>query len=175
MAVTFRDDENWFHQRSCEVLARLVREVEDVPGRIVEVGSWEGRSTLAIAHATSRVVHAVDTWKGSPSDISGKLAAERDVYATFAANIEHVPHVQPFRMDWREYHATHDEQCALVFLDAEHTYWEVVAQIDAFRPLMAEGGIMCGDDRTFPPVWQAVTDRLGDVNAEQAVWWWRNA
>jgi predicted O-methyltransferase YrrM len=173
MAVTFT--ENWFKERSCAVLARLVGEVAAVPGRIIEVGSWEGRSTLAIANATTRVVHAVDTWKGSPIDGTDRLAAARDVRSTFLANTAHVPHVKPFHMDWRDYHASHDGQIALVFLDAEHTYWEVTAQIDAFRPLMAEGGIICGDDRTHPPVWTAATDRLGDVNAEQAVWWWTNA
>jgi predicted O-methyltransferase YrrM len=173
MAVTFT--ENWFSQRSRAVLAELVRAIEYLPGRIVEVGSWEGRSTLAIANATSRMVHAVDTWKGSASDESAALAAQRDVYGTFIANTAHLFNIKSFRMDWRDYHATHDGQIALVFLDAEHTYWEVSAQIDAFRPLMAEGGIICGDDRTHPPVWEAATDRLGDINAEQAVWWWINA
>jgi hypothetical protein len=78
--------ENWFHHASCDRLAQLGRQVEHVPGMIIEIGSWEGRSTSVLANAIRpRIVHAVDTWQGSPGEISSDLAAERDVHATFAS------------------------------------------------------------------------------------------
>ncbi|MEI6231355.1 MAG: hypothetical protein WCP81_11530, partial [Actinomycetes bacterium] len=43
--------EEWFNEFSQHVLADLVRGVRDVPGLLVEIGSWQGRSTVAMANA----------------------------------------------------------------------------------------------------------------------------
>jgi predicted O-methyltransferase YrrM len=166
--------ENWFTDTSCATLAELVRQVEDIPGRIVELGSWEGRSTLAIADATDRPVDAVDTWRGARSDgYQQKQVKVRDVFAAWSANLAGHPHVTPYRMDWRRYTSTVDGDVALVFIDADHTYDEVTAQIGAFLPLMSPGGIICGDDYPMVQVWTAVRDRLGTVSVEGPVWSWQ--
>ena len=71
--------ENWFDQVSQDRLAELGRLVDNVPGVIVEIGSWEGRSTCVLANAIRpREVIAIDTWQGSPGEISHDLAAERE-------------------------------------------------------------------------------------------------
>jgi predicted O-methyltransferase YrrM len=62
----------------------------------------------------------------------------------------------------------------LVFIDAEHTYEEVRDTIEAFRPLMAPGGIICGDDVHHPPIVRAVVDTLGsDVTVDASLWIWK--
>lgn len=163
--------ENWFTDASCTTLAGLVRQVEDVPGRIVELGSWEGRSTLAIAGATARPVHAVDTWEGAATDTYQREQVKtRDVFARWTANLAGHPHVVPFRMDWRRY--GDGSPVALVFIDADHTTPEVKAQIDAYRPLMSSGGIICGDDYAMRPVARAVATRLQGYKVDGRVWWW---
>ncbi len=165
--------ENWFTDDSCARLADLVRQVEDIPGRIVELGSWEGRSTLAITDATSRPVHAVDTWRGARSDpYQRQQVKTRDVFAQWRANLDG-RNVAPYRMDWRRYMLTSSSPVALVFIDADHTYNDVSAQITAFLPLMAAGGIICGDDYPMTPVWTAVRDRLGLVSVAGRVWSWQ--
>lgn len=170
--------ENWFTDESCATLAALVRDVDDVPGRIVELGSWEGRSTIAIANACpDRIVDAVDHWQGAPSDTyqRSQVSAGRDVFAAFTANITAATagNVQPFRMDWLKYMKTTDGPVALVFIDADHTYRDVRAQIDAFRPLMSPGGIICGDDYPMRPVRRAVRDRCSNVRVVGRVWSWQ--
>jgi predicted O-methyltransferase YrrM len=168
--------EEWFDDDACAVLADLVRKVEDVPGRIVEVGSWEGRSTLAIAGATSRPIHAVDTWQGAAShDYQLEQVKTRDILAQWTANLAGHPHVEPYRMDWRDYVQAERGPVALVFIDADHTYPDVCAQIDAFRPLMSPGGIICGDDWPIYPVQRAVRRRLRrqNVMVDGRVWWWQ--
>ncbi len=165
--------ENWFTDDSCARLAELVRNVEDIPGRIVELGSWEGRSTLAIADATGRPVDAVDTWRGARSDTYQRQQVKtRDVFAQWTANLAGRD-VTPYRMDWRRYMLTRSSPVALVFIDADHTYNDVSAQIEAFRPLMSAGGIICGDDYPMTPVWTAVRDRLGVVLVAGRVWSWQ--
>jgi hypothetical protein len=136
---TFHED--WFSDASCEALANLAQQTNHLPGIVLELGSWEGRSTVALAAAVKpAVVRAVDTWRGSEGEISELLAQERDVFATFQANTNGL-NVQPYRMDWREYFAVHPERIRLAFVDALHTYEEVRDQIATIVPLMVPGGI----------------------------------
>ena len=132
--------EDWFGEASCEALAALVEDVADVEGRIVEIGSWEGRSTIALANAAHPYhVHAVDTWEGSPGEVSADLAASRDVFAQFKTNIDLLTrgNVDVHRMGWRQYIANESDTLnSLLFIDAEHSYTEVHDCIEAFLPLM---------------------------------------
>ena len=159
---TFHED--WFPGAACENLAALARQVVDLPGRIVEIGSWEGKSTIALANAVRPAeVHAVDTWNGSPGEPSAALAAQRDVYSTFTDNVTAwtCGNVTPFRMDWRDYFAADQSPCRFVFIDAEHTYEQVKATLDVVVPLMVPGGVICGDDVHHEPVMRAVVERFG--------------
>lgn len=173
-----RFTEQWFDTPSQEALGRLVRSVADVPGALVEIGAWEGRSTIAMAKAAwPRVVHSVDTWVGSPGEISSELAAERDVFATWSANVAEATdgNVEAHRMGWRDYVPTIDEPIALVFIDAEHTYREVADNIAAVLPKMAPGGVICGDDVHHPPIVEAVSEAFDPhvVTVEATLWIWR--
>jgi predicted O-methyltransferase YrrM len=169
--------ENFFHDASCRELARLGQSVADVEGSIVEIGSWEGKSTIALADAVHpRWVRAVDTWNGSPSDITGEIAQQRDIYAAFMKNIEQTTNIAPYRMGWRDFVKLGEDPVALLFIDAEHTYREVFDTIEAFLPLMSKGGVMCGDDAQWPPVREAIVDTLGPIyEVCGPVWSWRNA
>ena len=169
--------ENWFHNESCDRLAQLARQVDHIPGVILEIGSWEGKSTCVLANALRpRIVHAVDTWQGSPNEISAELAAARDVHATFANNVKVLTggNVVEHRMGWREYMAGHGGPIALVFIDAEHTYREVYDTIKAVLPFMSPGGVICGDDAHHPPVARAVMELLPKDELLQGgnVWSW---
>lgn len=168
--------EEWFGQESQRALADLYEPVRGLAGDVVEVGCWEGRSTVALANACwPDLVHAVDTWQGSPGEISATLAAERDVYAQFVANVEAstAGNVRPHRMDWRDYLAEIDRPVKFIHIDAEHTYQEVFDNITAVLPLMVSGGVVCGDDAHHPPIQQAVLETLGtDVRLVATLWHW---
>jgi len=168
--------EEWFGEASQQALIDLYGLVEHLDGDIVEVGSWQGRSTVALANAARpAVVHAVDTWRGSPGEISAQLAAERDVYSEFRANIEAltVGNVCAHRCGWRDYFAANDAPLRFVFIDAEHSYQEVYDNLTEALARLVPGGIVCGDDMHHPPVRQAVLDLLPDAQAIATVWWWR--
>jgi len=170
--------ENWFPTQSQTALHGLVERVRRVDGLIIEIGSWEGLSSIAIANAAyPRRVECCDTWEGSPGEISAELAAERDVFATWQANIDELTagNVTAHRMGWRDYLPTVSEPVALCFIDAEHTYIEVADAIRAVLPLLADGGIICGDDAHHPPVKQAVLDELGTEHTyvTATLWVWQ--
>lgn len=170
--------EEWFGAASQDVLARLARSVEDVPGEIIEVGSWEGRSTVALANAVCpRKVHAVDTWAGSPGEVSAELASRRDVFAQFASNVQQWTrgNVVTHRMGWRQY-APKVDTVAFLFVDAEHTYTEVFDNVTAFLPKLSPGAVVCGDDAHHPPIQEALADLFGveNVTVEATVWSWVN-
>ena len=170
--------EEWFSEDSQQVVAELARSVRDVAGLMIEIGAWEGRSTIALANAIHpRRLHSVDTWEGSPGEPSENLASERDVHSTWVENIKAQTrrNVVEHRMDWRDYLATVDEPIAFCFIDAEHSYREVFDNLEAILPFLAEDGIVCGDDNHHPPVQQAVAELIDptEVVMDAAVWSWR--
>lgn len=170
--MTFTED--WFSDHSQFALHNLYRKVEHLTGDIVEIGCWEGRSTIALANACHpEILHAVDTWEGSPGEISRDLAAQRDVYATFTANIAELTNgnIDPNRMDWRAYLAANRRPIKFVHIDATHSYEEVRDNILELLPLMVPGGIICGDDQHHLPVREAVWDTLGNAWLQASLWW----
>lgn len=170
--------ESWFFPADCDALTSLATATNDLTGAVIEVGCWEGRSTIALANAIHpTTLHAVDTWQGSPGEISHDLAAERDVFATFSENIENhtAGNVDAHRMGWREFFDTWHDPIRLIHIDATHSYAEVHDNILAVKPFIVPGGVICGDDVQHEPVRDAVWDTLGNagVMPNSKVWHWR--
>jgi len=169
--------EEWFPAHSQRALSELVRVTSKLDGIVVEIGAWEGRSTVALARAAyPRLVRSCDTWEGSPAEPSAALAAERDVFAQWSANVAAMTlgNVRAHRMGWREFVPSLTEPVALAFIDAEHSYVEVRDNIAALLPHMVPGGIICGDDAHHKPVQDAVEEVLGDaVFVDATLWVWQ--
>lgn len=171
--MTFTED--WYKPSSLLLLESALQRSRGLAGRIIEVGCWEGRSTVRLANAAyPDVVHAVDTWEGSPGEISEQLAAERDVYARFCENVEQLTlgNVTPYRMGWRQFFADHPGPIRFLHIDATHTYDEVRANIETALPHVVRGGIVCGDDAHHEPVITAARDTLGPVEELASLWVW---
>jgi len=169
--------EEWFSQASQDALAEMIRIVEPLDGLIIEIGAWEGRSTVAMANAAHpRVVHSCDTWQGSGHEVSEALAAQRDIFAQWQANVDAMTegNVVAHRCDWREWVPTITEPVAFAFIDAEHSYVEVRDNVRALVPMMVPGGIICGDDVHHGPVQEALTEVLGHmIFSTASVWVWQ--
>lgn len=132
--------------------------------RMVEVGSWKGRSTLAIAKHTSGVVYCVDAWLsmlGASNESSVSRYAAAKAFEEFQTSLSDYIFVERVRIirarslqgaqllaagssfDW-------------VFLDGDHSYETVKFEIQAYTPLLKVGGLMSGHDYYHGGVWQAV-------------------
>lgn len=170
--------EEWFGAGSQQALQDMCERTKDIDGIVVEFGAWEGRSSVALANAAyPKVVHSVDPWDGRGHPMSAEIAARRDIGAQWAANMaahtkgNYVGH----RMGWEDFVPTITEPIALCFIDADHSYRAVFDNLAAILPLMAPGGVVCGDDMHHGPVQDAVFDLLGmdDVYFQATVWIWR--
>ncbi len=134
---------------------------------VVEVGSWMGRSTRAMAESGAGTVHAIDTWQGSAEHVDIlKDKPEGWLMARFLKNMEGVQNVRAHQMTslaaaemWQK--ARFD----MVFLDASHDYESVKADILAWRPLVAGGGLLCGHDYNWTEVGKAVRELIPDVSS----------
>lgn len=160
-------------------------------GIVVEVGSWRGRSTTVLAAAlpTRGKLYAIDTWAGTPDDPTqhDRLYAEAaDVFADFCSNLRpqiRAGRVVPLRMDSlkgaAELVGRHGVGFAdLVFIDADHRYEAIRADLLAYLPLVKPGGIISGHDfspATWPGVVRAVTELLPEhrIVPDTTIWWVR--
>lgn len=149
--------ESWYSDSQCSKLAELAQIAPQ--GAIVEIGCWEGKSTIALANAVyPRIVHAVDHWEGNKEEGADHpsviIARERDVYATFCENVstQTKGNVVAHRMSWQTFVSAYTETnllpeyIAFLHVDASHDYQSVIQTLRAWYPFTVKGAIFCGDD-----------------------------
>lgn len=119
---------------------------------VVEVGSWQGRSTKALAVA--KMVWSVDNLRGiGPAfceDIDGhfrtNLVAELD-----AGRVRVVREPSPEA-------AGRFSDADMVFIDADHDYPAPLKDIEAWARVLREGGLLCGHDCDMPDVARSLNE-----------------
>lgn len=165
-----------------ELGSQVARRSMEVGGynspRAVEIGSWCGGSSLAILaglkEARDPRLYCVDTWQGSDNDASGAFARDAGpdtIWSVFKRNCRDAlarQQIWPLRM--RSGEAAMSEQLEgaeldLVYIDAGHTYGEVLADLKAWWSSVGPTGIIAGHDygnEQFPGVKRAVDEYFGD-------------
>jgi predicted O-methyltransferase YrrM len=139
--------------------------------RILEIGTWLGGTAIAMADALQGSnVHCVDTWEGSPTDCTGECAKRAGgaeaVYAEFLNRIgERLNEsIFPWQMDSKSASEMHWDKFDVIFIDAEHTYDAVKADILNWWEHLRDDGIMVGHDyetKNLMGVTQAVRELFG--------------
>jgi len=113
--------------------------------KVLELGSYEGLSTISIA-CTAKHVTAVDTFdgRGTPEP--------KDTLNTFVNNLNSagmLPRVRILQGEIGETLPTlaeEGEKYDLIFIDADHFYKSVKRDIALSLPLLAEGGVIAFHD-----------------------------
>ncbi len=122
-----------------------------VAGAVIELGSFEGRSTGVFALA-GRSVHAIDAWSSTVSDLSaygqGEIPANA-VFQRFQNNLRQLQIedlvsikrglTQPIGQNWRE-------EGAILFVDAGHTYEDVKGDLTVWTPHLHSQGFLIMHD-----------------------------
>lgn len=156
----------------------------------IEVGSFTGRSTRALADHCPGVVYAVDRWDATADTEPGDRAAAAlrrsggdAVYAAFTqalADLIAAGRVLPLRLSARvasQWLVIAGLRADLVFLDGDHRDEACAADIHHFRPVLRTGGILAGHDYGHPQhpgVTRAVDAAFGaDVATCRSIWWVR--
>ena len=132
-------------------------------GSVLELGSWKGRSTHALASGTKGTVVAVDHFQGSADtrDLTNQMAKEEDIYETFKRNTKDLKNITVNRNSGVEAAKDYpDKSFDMVFIDAGHTYEEVLEDIKTWLPKART--IFSGDDY-LPETWMGVVKAVDEV------------
>lgn len=150
-------NENWYSTQQCLDLMDLVNNVKHLNGSVIEIGCWEGKSTISIANTCyPDVLICNDTWLGNvvESKVTGikhiteVILETRDVYNIFINNMDNntKKNYTVVKKDCIEWLKTFNEPIKFIHVDASHEYDSVYETIKLILPNMVRGGIICGDD-----------------------------
>jgi predicted O-methyltransferase YrrM len=139
----------WFHHGS-KILALID---QHRPKTCVELGTWQGASAVPVARSIARwggILACVDTWSGQLNEDGGSLpdkapvmllsCARRIVEAGISANVRLIP---AMTLDAAR---VWSEPIDFLYIDADHSYDGVTADLEAWVPHVKPGGLIVGDD-----------------------------
>jgi predicted O-methyltransferase YrrM len=130
----------------------------DGPGAIAEIGSWKGKSTVALALGVRRggrrlPIYAIDHHAGIAEDTGRNTwTPQGSTWPVFLRTIREAgveDLVRPLKMDslsGARWLADRAIPLQLLFVDGAHDEESVVRDLEAFFPLVAPGGLIALDD-----------------------------
>lgn len=157
----------------------------------VEIGSWLGKSAITMARliqqsGKSISFTCVDTFQGSPGDpeyfAATVSACGGSVRSAFEANLRRYgvhERVRILELPSVEAAATFaDASLDFVFIDADHAFESVCADIRAWLPKVRPGGVLAGHDWGYMGVADAVQaclpfDEILVTSPVQTAWLWQ--
>lgn len=124
--------------------------------KIVEVGSWLGKSAIYLAAELSgygkrATIDCVDTWDGGLDEsLKRRISELGNIYELFLQNVDDAgfSHMikavkKPSIVAAEDYR---DNTIDAIWIDADHSYHEIKADIAAWYPKVKIGGLIAGHD-----------------------------
>ncbi len=146
--------EGWLPLPEARYLSERARECG---GDVVEIGSYRGRSTIALAHGLALAgvegaqVYAIDP-HAPAQGVHGGAFGPRDRKAFFrnllAADL--VERVALINLPSQAAVRAWDREIALLFIDGDHRYEQVRHDAFAWTPFLRDGGLAIFDDADDP-------------------------
>ncbi len=136
----------WLGKKEAYILFALAGYCSNT-GTIVEIGSYKGRSTIALASGAPEdvVINAIDPHTGTNSDVD--LGLNVDTFQEFLENTKQFKNIHAIRE--LSVDATQDDSVKaiqLLFIDGWHSEQAVDNDIKLYLPLCANGAIVVFDD-----------------------------
>lgn len=142
--------------------------------RVAELGSWKGRSTVALCEGLrdkAPELWAVDSFRGD--SFIGTVEVS-DVLPEFERNVSPYPFVQTIINDTvAASEQIEDGSLDWLFIDADHTYEGVTSDIVAWWPKLKPGGLISGHDYCFFSVAMAANRQLPKIEVFETIWYTR--
>jgi predicted O-methyltransferase YrrM len=138
----------WFHH-GAQILALVD---QHRPRVCVELGTWLGASAIPVARLIRRwggTLTCVDTWAGDVHEPSQPAAtppwmllscARNMIEAGVGATVRLIPATT------REVAQSWTDPIDYLYIDADHAYESVAADLRAWAPFVKPGGLILGDD-----------------------------
>jgi hypothetical protein len=131
----------------------------------VEIGSWKGRSAIAIGSGLERagagILYAIDPHEGSRTHA---LEAETATFGAFRENVRRAGierHVTPLREVSAQARARFGERSVgLLFIDGSHRYEDVVDDILGWLPYLRDGAVVAFHDAARVDVRRALVENV---------------
>jgi hypothetical protein len=151
--------------------------------KIIEIGSWKGRTTRAICDNTDDLVVTIDHWEGALEPVDDgfwevdKFGPDY-VYNMFQKNL--ADHIKSSKLS--VYKMSSEEAAQLlieeygfgyfdmIWIDGGHEYEVVRKDMVYFRPLLRRYGQMCGHDYYYPGVKKALDEVFVNYWQEGNLW-----
>jgi predicted O-methyltransferase YrrM len=165
----------WLTRDEAELLYRLSTAASRL-GRVVELGSYCGRSSIMLAAGlagpSSEPLVCVDTFRGSAEHQPGKRHFRPETlvdgivntYPAFTRNLQHaglLERVAATRLSTLEAAAHFSGAIGLLFVDADHDYEAVSADLRAWLPrIVADGWVVLHDVGAWSGPTRAAADLL---------------
>ena len=157
----YKDIQGWFnHQAAYDFLIKQVPE----GGTFVELGAWLGKSSAYLCDNAHGIdVTIVDTWKGSPNELTTthKLATQVDIYDLFVENMGERKYKAIRATSKAAARKFKAESLDVVFIDLTHTYEAVKEDIQLWLPKVKKGGYIAGDD--YHENWKGVIQAVDEL------------
>ena len=155
------DDAVWLARHAAQVVER------DPHAVVVEIGSWKGRSTIAMGVALRQAgcgrIFAIDPHRGDPEHPSDTMPEFlRNLHAAGIAQV-----VEPIRAFSREpIDRFADGSVQFMFLDGSHEYEEVSRDIAEWGSKLADGAEVAFDDADWPGVNRALRAQVAQRGSQ---------
>lgn len=151
--------DGWINEKELQFL--YIKAIE--MNSIVEIGSYKGRSTVALLESGKPVI-AIDHWKGSKGLVmTGKEHAE------FLKNTKDFKNLTVIVGESVETSKQFDK-VDMVFIDGDHTYEGVKRDIEAWLPKTTK--LICGHDYDFEEV-KEVVDSFFEIDGIVGSLWYK--
>ncbi len=166
VAVAF-EIEGWMTELELDWLEDQASRV----GSVLEIGTWKGRSTAALAEGCAGPVVTVDPFDAAfYRSATYRPGAEGvDVGAVAWENLRGFDNVTIMRMS--SFEAALElagKKFEMVFIDGDHSEAAVRSDLELWRPRTTR--LLCGHDRQLPGV-AAALEGLDVYEGPDSIWW----
>jgi predicted O-methyltransferase YrrM len=164
--------EGWTYPDELWTLHEAVRNFPGyLPLTVVEIGSWKGRSTVALAMGLrSRghgKVYAIDPHTGSREHIDAYGAV--DTFGDFLQNIRNAgvaDFVEAIRSPSHDARVQFEPNSVnVLFIDGSHEYRDVLQDIDDWASRLTDPAVVAFNDPLYPGVYQALRETVLKKNS----------
>jgi predicted O-methyltransferase YrrM len=139
--------QGWLLPPEAFILYSMSLENDDAAGRVLEIGSFMGKSSYWLAKGAKErngeKIVCIDTFNGS---IEHQDALQgQSTYQVFVENLTRVgvyDWVMPIRLSSKDAFASFNERISLLFIDGSHEYQDVKSDLLTWEQLLVKGGMV---------------------------------